>query len=282
MRRRLELKNNTSRYLATPYIIWIVGFIVIPLLTIVYYGFTDRNNTFTLNNIAQILVWENYRPLYRAMILSAVCTAICFLLAFPLTMILRSLKVGRSSLIVFVFILPMWMNSLLRVLAWQTLLERKGVINGILTALHLPEQHLINTTAAVLIGMVYDFLPFMILPLFNALMKIDDNTINAAYDLGASYWQTLTKIILPLSVPGIVSGVTMVFVPALTTFAISNMLGGGKIYLIGNVIEQEFMQDSDWNEGSGLSLVLMIFVIVSMLIVNHFDDKSDMRKGGVI
>ncbi len=276
------MKSKSSRYLAMPYIIWIVGFIVIPLLTIVYYGFTDPNHAFTLGNLAEILVWENYRPLYRAMLLAASCTAICFLLAFPLAMILREHKVGRGSIIVFIFILPMWMNSLLRILAWQTLLERKGVINGMLTALHLPEQHLINTTAAVLIGMVYDFLPFMILPLYNALMKIDDNTVNAAYDLGASFWQTLTKIILPLSVPGIVSGVTMVFVPALTTFAISNMLGGGKIYLIGNVIEQEFMQDSDWNQGSGLSLVLMIFVIVSMLFVNHFDDKSDTRRGGIM
>ena len=282
MRRRWELKNKSSRYLASPYIIWIVGFIVIPLLTIVYYGFTDKSGAFTLSNLAEILVWENYRPLYRSLILSAASTLICFLLAYPLAMILRWYKIGRGSIIVFIFILPMWMNSLLRILAWQTLLERKGVINGMLAAMHLPEQHLINTTAAVLIGMVYDFLPFMILPLYNALMKIDDNTINAAYDLGASFWQVLTKIMLPLTVPGIVSGVTMVFVPALTTFAISNMLGGGKIYLIGNVIEQEFMQDSDWNQGSGLSLVLMMFVIVSMLIVNHFDDKKDMGRGGVI
>ncbi len=276
------MKSKSSRYLAMPYIIWIVGFIVIPLLTIVYYGLTDGNHMFTLNNLSEILLWENYRPLYRSMILAGSCTLICFLIAFPLAMILRNYKVGRGSIIVFIFILPMWMNSLLRILAWQTLLERKGVINGILTSMHLPEQHLINTTAAVLIGMVYDFLPFMILPLYNALMKIDDNTVNAAYDLGASFWQTLTKIILPLSLPGIVSGVTMVFVPALTTFAISNMLGGGKIYLIGNVIEQEFMQDSDWNQGSGLSLVLMIFVIVSMLFVNHFDDKADTGRGGII
>lgn len=276
------MKSKSSRYLAMPYVIWIVGFIVIPLLTIVYYGFTDGNHIFTLSNLSEILLWENYRPLFRSMLLAASCTLICFLLAFPLAMILRNYKVGRGSIIVFIFILPMWMNSLLRILAWQTLLERKGVINGMLTAMHLPEQHLINTTAAVLIGMVYDFLPFMILPLYNALMKIDDNTVNAAYDLGASFWQTLTKIILPLSLPGIVSGVTMVFVPALTTFAISNMLGGGKIYLIGNVIEQEFMQDSDWNQGSGLSLVLMIFVIVSMLFVNHFDDKADTRRGGIM
>jgi len=276
------LNNKASRYLAGPYVVWIIGFIVIPLLTILYYGFTNEVNAFTLDNLMEIRRWENYRPLYRALLLSAASTIVCFLIAFPLAMILRENKFSRGSFIVFIFILPMWMNSLLRILAWQTLLERKGVINGILTTLHLPEQHLINTTAAVMIGMVYDFLPFMILPLYNALMKIDDNTINAAYDLGASFWQTLMKIILPLSIPGIVSGVTMVFVPALTTFAISNMLGGGKIYLIGNVIEQEFMQDSDWHQGSGLSLVLMIFVIVSMLIVNHFDDHKDSERGGIM
>lgn len=166
------------------------------------------------------------------------------------------------------------MNFLLRTLAWQTLLERKGVINAVLTALHLPNQHLINTPAAIVFGMVYNYLPFMILPVYNALVKIDDNTINAARDLGANFWQTLLRVILPLSVPGIVSGITMVFVPALTTFVVSDLLGGGKILLIGNVIEQEFMRTSDWNLGSGLSLVLMVFVILSMLLVNHFDEQS--------
>ncbi len=266
------MKSKHSGFLALPYLVWMTGFIVIPLLLVLCYGFTDRNGAFTLANIAEILVWENYRPLYLALGLSAASTLLCLLLAFPLALILRNRKLGKGSFVAFIFILPMWMNSLLRILAWQTLLERKGVINGILTALHLPNQHLINTPGAIVLGMVYDFLPFMILPIYNSLIKIDDNTINAAYDLGASFFTTLWRILVPLSVPGIVSGVTMVFVPTLTTFAISNMLGGGKIFLIGNVIEQEFTVNSDWNLGSGLSMVLMLFIVLSMAVLSKYDD----------
>lgn len=272
MRRRWELKSKNSRFLALPYLVWMTGFIIIPLLIILYYGFTNGDGGFTLSNIAKIFVWENYRPLYLALFLSGLSTLICLLLAFPLALILRKRKLGKGSFVAFIFILPMWMNSLLRILAWQTLLERNGVINLILMALGLPPQQLINTPAAIVLGMAYDFLPFMILPIYNSLIKIDDNTINAAYDLGASFFTTLCRILIPLSVPGIVSGITMVFVPTLTTFAISNMLGGGKIFLIGNVIEQEFTLNGNWHLGSGLSLVLMLFIILSMAILSRYDD----------
>ena len=248
------------------------GFIVIPLALVIYYAFTTKAGAFTLENVAQILLWENYKPLVLALLLSLASTVLCFVFAFPLALILRNKKIGKGSFVAFIFILPMWMNSLLRILAWQTLLERKGVLNEILLSLHLPRQNLINTPYAIILGMVYDFLPFMILPIYNTLSKIDDNTIDAAYDLGASFFTTLWKVILPLSVPGIVSGVTMVFVPALTTFAISNILGGGKIYLIGNVIEQEFTTNSNWNVGSGLSMILMLFIILSMAILSRYDN----------
>ena len=158
------------------------------------------------------------------------------------------LNVNQHSFIVLVFILPMWMNFLLRTLAWQTLLEKTGVINSILGFLHLPTLNIINTPYAIVLGMVYNFLPFMVLPLYNVLVKIDKNVINAARDLGANSIQTFFKVILPLSVPGIISGITMVFVPALTTFVISTLLGGSKILLIGNVIEQEFTQTGNWNQ----------------------------------
>ena len=271
MRRLLALKIKEKCVLTAPYLFWMGGFIVIPLLLILYYAFTTKGGAFTFSNVAEILRWENYKPLFLALLLSLASTVFCFILAFPLALVLRNKKIGRGSFVAFIFILPMWMNSLLRVLAWQTLLERKGVLNEILTCLHLPEQHLINTPYAIILGMVYDFLPFMILPIYNTLSKIDDNTINAAYDLGASFFTTLWKVILPLSIPGIVSGVTMVFVPALTTFAISNILGGGKIYLIGNVIEQEFTQNSNWNVGSGLSMILMVFIILSMAVLSRYD-----------
>ncbi len=271
MRRLSALKIKEKCVLTAPYLVWMGGFIVIPLLLILYYAFTTKGGAFTFSNVAEILRWENYKPLFLALLLSLASTVFCFILAFPLALVLRNKKIGRGSFVAFIFILPMWMNSLLRVLAWQTLLERKGVLNEILTFLQLPEQHLINTPYAIILGMVYDFLPFMILPIYNTLSKIDDNTINAAYDLGASFFTTLWKVILPLSIPGIVSGVTMVFVPALTTFAISNILGGGKIYLIGNVIEQEFTQNSNWNVGSGLSMILMVFIILSMAVLSRYD-----------
>lgn len=248
------------------------GFIVIPLALVIYYAFTTKAGAFTLENVAQILLWENYKPLVLALLLSFASTVLCFVFAFPLALILRNKKIGKGSFVAFIFILPMWMNSLLRILAWQTLLERKGVLNEFLLFFHLPRQNLINTPYAIILGMVYDFLPFMILPIYNTLSKIDDNTIDAAYDLGASFFTTLWKVILPLSVPGIVSGVTMVFVPALTTFAISNILGGGKIYLIGNVIEQEFTTNSNWNVGSGLSMILMLFIILSMAVLSRYDN----------
>ena len=169
----------------------------------------------------------------------------------------------------------MWMNFLLRTLAWQTLLEKTGVINSILSLLNLPSLNIINTPYAIILGMVYNFLPFMILPLYNALSKIDGNIINAARDLGANNVQTFLKITLPLSVPGIISGITMVFVPALTTFVISNLLGGSKILLIGNVIEEEFTQAYNWHLGSGLSIVLMIFIVLSMVFQTIFDKDGE-------
>lgn len=169
----------------------------------------------------------------------------------------------------------MWMNFLLRTMAWQTLLEKNGVINALLSFLHLPPLSIINTPAAIILGMVYNFLPFMVLPIYNVLAKIDDNLINAARDLGADSFQTLTKVLIPLSVPGVISGITMVFVPALTTFVISNLLGGSKILLIGNVIEQEFTKGSNWNLGAGLSIVLMVFILLSMTLIAKYDKNGE-------
>ena len=273
MRRLWESMNK--KWLAGPYLVWMVGFIVIPLLLIVYYGLTDKSGAFTLANVLSISTPAHVKALYLSLGLSLVSTVICLLLAYPLAMILRNRGIGQGSFIVFIFILPMWMNFLLRTLAWQTLLEKSGVINGILTALHLPNQSLINTPGAIILGMVYNFLPFMVLPIYNVLCKIDDNTINAARDLGASFIQTLFWVWLPLSVPGIISGITMVFVPSLTTFVISNLLGGSKILLIGNVIEQEFTKGSNWNLGSGLSLVLMVFILISMALIAKYDKNGE-------
>ena len=273
MRRRQELKGR--KLLSGPYLFWAASFIIIPLLMILYYGLTDKNGNFTLMNLAQITTQENLKALGLALLLSFVSTLICLILAYPLAMILSEKNVNQTSFIVLIFILPMWMNFLLRTLAWQNLLEKNGVINMILHFFHLPDLTLINTPGAIILGMVYNFLPFMVLPIYNVLSKIDKDVIFAARDLGANSLQTFSKIILPLSVPGIISGITMVFVPSLTTFVISDLLGGSKILLIGNVIEQEFKQGSNWNTGSGLSLVLMIFIIASMAMIAKYDKEGE-------
>ncbi|MCM1262712.1 MAG: ABC transporter permease [Butyrivibrio sp.] len=266
--------KSKSKLLAAPYIFWSALFIIIPLCTIIYYGITDKTGAFTLENIAAIASVGHARALWRAILLSLISTVICFILAYPLAMILTNMKGGQYGFIILIFILPMWMNFLLRTLAWQTLLEKRGVINGILSFLGLPNIHIINTPYAIILGMVYNFLPFMVLPLYNALSKIDENVINAAKDLGANKVQTFFHITLPLSVPGIISGVTMVFIPALTTFVISTLLGGSKVLLIGDVIEQEFTQASNWHLGSGLSIILMIFIIINMVVTSLFNKED--------
>ena len=271
--------NNENRaalgkkLLSGPYLFWMVGFTLIPLALIFWYGITDKSGAFTLQNVLAIASADHASALWLSLGLSLVSTLICLLLAYPLAMILRGRGQAASGFIVFIFVLPMWMNFLLRTMAWQTLLEKNGVINGILTWLHLPKQSLINTPWAIILGMVYNFLPFMVLPIYNVLSKIDDNTINAAKDLGANSFQTL--IWLPLSIPGIISGITMVFVPSLTTFVISDLLGGSKILLIGNVIEQEFTKGSNWHLGSGLSLVLMVFILISMAMIAKYDKNGE-------
>ncbi len=261
-----------KKSLSYPYMAWAVAFILIPLLFIVYYGLTDKTGAFTLANLTAIATAENSKALLLSLGLSFLSTVICLLLAYPLALILSRHQIGRSGFIIFLFILPMWMNFLLRTQAWVVLLDTNGVLDTLLTAVGLPHIKIINTPAAIVFGMVYDFLPYMILPIYNAISKIDENMVNAARDLGANGFQTLYKIIFPLSLPGVISGITMVFVPSLTTFVISTLLGGGKILLIGNVIEQEFMKGTSWHVGSGLSLVLMIFIIASMMLSTKYSD----------
>lgn len=270
--------NNAQlrkKLLGTPYFLWSIVFILIPLGMVFYYGLTDRSGAFTLDNIISITTAEHAKALWLALLLSLIATVLCLLLAYPLAMILCNMGVNQHSFIVLIFILPMWMNFLLRTMAWQTLLEKTGVINSILNFLHLPTLKIINTPYAIVLGMVYNFLPFMVLPIYNALSKIDRSIIHAAKDLGANNIQVFFKITLPLSVPGIISGITMVFIPALTTFVISKLLGGSKILLIGNVIEEEFTQASNWHLGSGLSIVLMLFIIVNMILSAIFDKDGE-------
>ncbi len=268
--------SKRSRFLAGPYAVWAAGFVIIPLCLILYYGFTSDGG-FTLANVAAIASPVNRKALWLSFLLSLVSTVLCLIIAYPLALILADFGRGHSGFMAFLFILPMWMNSLLRTIAWQNILERKGVLNSLLGLLQLPPVYIINKPPAIVLGMVYDFLPFMVLPIYNSVTKIDRSVINAARDLGANGLQTLIRVIWPLSLPGVISGITMVFVPSLTTFVISDILGGGKILLIGNVIEQLFTQDSDWNAGAGLSAVLMIFILISMFLT-----ENDAEEGGTL
>ncbi|KGI88883.1 ABC transporter permease [Megasphaera elsdenii] len=263
---------------AAPFLIWAVLFIFCPVVAIAWYGLTDAQGAMTLANISLMTHWEYLKALELSIVLALISTVICLIVAYPLCLILTEKKRGKGSLLFLLFILPMWMNSLLTTMAWQTILEKNGILNQFLRLLSLPDMSLINTPAAIVIGMIYNFLPYMVLPLYVALSKINGNVIAAARDLGASSWQTFTKVILPLSLPGAISGITMVFIPSLTTFFISGLLGGNKILLIGNIVEQEFTMAYDWHLGSGLSLVLMVFIVINMAVTAYFDRSEGQVK----
>ena len=263
---------------AAPFLIWAVLFIFCPVVAIAWYGLTDAQGAMTLANISLMTHWEYLKALELSIVLALISTVICLIVAYPLCLILTEKKRGKGSLLFLLFILPMWMNSLLTTMAWQTTLEKNGILNQFLRLLSLPDVSRINTPAAIVIGMIYNFLPYMVLPLYVALSKINGNVIAAARDLGASSWQTFTKVILPLSLPGAISGITMVFIPSLTTFFISGLLGGNKILLIGNIVEQEFTMAYDWHLGSGLSLVLMVFIVINMAVTAYFDRSEGQVK----
>ena len=275
MRRPWSWMSKKRKLLSGPYLVFILCGTVIPLLAILYYALVDKNGSFTLSNLASVADPIHLKALALSLLLAFICTAICLLLAFPLGLLLRK-SGGSRGFVIFLLILPMWMNFLLRTIAWKILLQKTGVINTILAALGIENGlNIINTPYAVVLGMVYDFLPFMILPIYNVMIKIDNSLIEAANDLGASNFQIVRDVLLPLSMPGIISGVTMTFVPSMTTFAISEILGGGNISLIGNIIEGEFLRGGSRNVGSGLSMVMMVFILISMALLNKFDKNGE-------
>ncbi len=271
-------KLRTS-FLAMPYAIWILICTILPLFYILGYAISNGDGSFTISNLTAIADPVHLKSLGLSIQTAFITTVICLIMAYPVALILHNLKITNKGFIVFLFILPMWMNFMLRILAWQNILSNNGILNSILSAIGLPTIHILYTKGAVILGMVYDFLPYMILPIYNSLSKINDDIIEAAADLGAGWLNTFIKITLPLSKDGIISGIIMVFVPALSSFVVSNLLGGGKVLLIGNVIEQEFTLARNWNLGSGLSIILMLFVLLSMSIMNRVDNSEN---GGML
>lgn len=270
------MKSKTA---AVPYAAWMLIFIIVPMILVVVFAFTDKSGQFTLENIASV---GKYSTVFlRSIWLGAIATAICLLLGYPLAYIISRAAGGRQSVLVMLIMLPMWMSFLLRTYAWMTLLENNGLINRALGLVGLGPYELINTQGAVVLGMVYNFLPYMILPIYSVMTKIDRRVIEAAQDLGANGPKVFAKVVLPLSMPGIITGITMVFVPAVSTFIISKMLGGGANLLIGDLIDMQFLGNSyNPNLGSAISLVLMVLILICMGIMNQFDDGE--KSGGMI
>lgn len=269
------------KWLATPYILWAIVFTIVPLVMILIYGITidDGGMTFSLENILKAFKPIYFKALVRSIYYAFIATIICLVIAYPLALMLAEKRDAKNA-VIFLFVLPMWMNFLLRTYAWLTILEtNNGVLNTVLRFIGLPTISIIGTPSAIILGMVYNFLPFMILPIYNVLSKIDPFVLEAAYDLGANNLTRFRKVVLPLSIPGVISGITMVFMPAITTFVIPKLLGSGKINLIGNLIEQQFVQSYNWYFGASLSLVLMVFILVSMGILNRMDPG---REGGAL
>lgn len=275
MKKRLKLSSLTDK----PYLVWSVLFIIAPLIMVAYYALTDRTGAFSLASVEQI-------PTYITTILLSVlyglaATVICLILGFPFAYIFSKAPKKYQNLVVLLVMLPMWMNFLIRTYSWRTILGDSGVINTLLSKLGLGQLELINNGAAVILGMVYNFLPYMILPIFSVLTKMDNSLVEAAQDLGSNKLQVMKRVVIPLSVPGILSGITMVFVPCVSTFYITQKLGGGQVVLIGDVIETQFQSANNYNLGAALSFVLMILIFICLGIMNYFgaDDDSD---GGVV
>ena len=263
------MRKNKSLLLSGPYILWMLVFTLIPLCVVGYYALTDVDTgRFTWENITNL---AKYLPAFwRSILYSIVSAMICLVIGYPVAYFIAHCKPVTQKMLYMLVMLPMCMSFLLRTLAWVGLLQDTGIINNLLASIGLPRLPLIRTPAAVILGMVYNFLPYMILPLYATIIKIDHRLIEAAEDLGCTPVQTFAKVILPLSMPGILSGMTMVFVPAVSTFYISQKLGSTDIVLIGDIIERFFKQGNNANMGAALSLLLMILVFVCTGIINRF------------
>lgn len=271
------------KILSYPYSVWMAIFIVVPLFLVLLYSFTDGD----IHNLADLrFSFESYKrvlePIYlkvimNSLVLAAVSTLFCLVLGYPVALIVARANPKVRGMLVMFLIVPMWMNFLLRTYAWMSILSPNGFLNRVLELVGLPRLEIMPGRTAVLLGMIYNFLPFMVLPIYTVLSKIDKNVIEAADDLGANKIKTFLRVILPLSIPGVVSGITMVFLPAVSTFVISGLLGGGKTPLIGDLIEQQFMWEGNWHFGSSLSIILMVMILLSMAIMSRLD-KNDQEE----
>jgi len=264
---------------AAPYGLWMLMFTIVPLLFVVYYAFSDGSGGFTAENFARIIQPGYLTVLLDSLRLALYCTIICLLIGYPTAYFLASRDFSANKMLVVLILLPMWMNFLLRTYAMMTILENNGLINTLLEKLGLSKVQFIGTEGAVLLGMVYNFLPFMVLPIYTALKKMDAGVIEAAEDLGANPMRVITRVVVPQSIPGVISGITMVFMPAVTTFAITRLLSNGMIYLVGDMIEEFFITVNNRPMGSSLSLVMLVLILVSTVLLRRIN--PDKEGGGV-
>lgn len=274
----MKQKSLSKKLIASPYFVWAAIFIIVPLLFVVYYSLVDANGAFTLEYVSQIGKYKDI--MLNSIWLGFIATVISLLLVYPLAFIMARSGLNVQRTMMMLVMLPMWMNLLIRTYSLMILLQDTGIINSVLSFLHLPKVHMINTQGAVVLGMIYNYIPYMILPLYSIMSKIDNGLIEAAEDLGANKLTVLRKVILPLSLPGIASGFTMVFVPSVSTFYISKKLGGNAFALIGDVIEMQFKSSNNYNLGAALSLVLMFMILICMAVMNRFTGDDD--DGGVL
>lgn len=300
IRRNRGIKRS---FFASPYTLWMVIFTIVPCILIAYYSFTDKNGAFTLDNFKTF--WDsnysinqmfaslgpenamlvsrgtvNIDILIYSLWMALLCTIICLVIGYPAAYFMADKDIKIGPTIVVLFIIPMWMNFLLRTIAWMTLLEDSGLINNVLSALGLGNVQLMYNKGAVLLGMVYNFLPFMVFPIYTSLSKMDGKLLEAAQDLGANGARTFLKVALPLSVPGVISGITMVFMPSVTTFFIPRILGGGMTMMFGDLIESKFLVEGNWNVGSALSLIMMVLILISLSVLRKADPEGE--GGGLV
>lgn len=277
------MKNRRS-VLAWPYVFWIILFTILPLLIIVLFSFTEKTE---MGSIKMVFTLENYRkffqPLYlnvlkRSVILAVVSTVMCLIVGYPMAYIMSRAPRKKRNLMATLFVLPLWTNFLLRTYAWMGLLREQGLINEFLKAIGLIERplQLLYNNGAVVMGMVYNFLPFMVLPIYSVLVKLDDSLLEAAQDLGANDVKVFRKVIFPLSLPGVATGIYMVFMPAVSTFVLSDLLGGSHTILLGNLIENQFRNARNWQFGSAISVIMLLFIIVTM---GYFAKDGDHERG---
>ena len=272
-------KSFLQKAAAAPHMVWAVLFIIAPLIFVVYYAFTDKDGNFTFGNITELLQASYLEIFLRSLCFAFLATVICLVVAYPIAYFMAKAKPKTQKILIMLVMLPQWLNFLIRTYSWMALLEDTGIINSLLTSIGLDPVHMINTSGAVILGMVYNYLPYMIIPLHSVISKLDIRLLEAAADLGCSPFKVILRVVFPLSMSGIISGVTMVFVPSISTFYISQKLGGGNFDLIGDTIERQFQTAYNYNLGAAMSFVLMLIIIISMAVMNKYSGEDD---GGVI